>query len=117
MRVLLIMLAALSAAACGTEGDRNITQRRPPPIIISASGQKVCAIHEVPFKVAPGYGTEDYAPGSNVITCVHAIGEPADLERRNPNALPYTQSLRRDKLHTVPITVEYCPRCQNAVYW
>ena len=115
MRCFFLTLAVVSGAGCAAPPDQAITRDRPP-IVVSASGQKLCAIHGVPLKVRPGYGTENYAAGSDVIVLAHATGEPAELMRQNPNALPLTQTLYRDRLHTVPMTVEYCPRCQNAVY-
>lgn len=113
---LFLILALMSTAGCASTHDRE-TPRNRVTTIVSPAGQKLCAIHRVPLKVARGYGTENYAPGSDAIVLAHATGEPAELMGQNPNALSLTQSLQPDRLHTVPITVEYCQRCENAVHW
>ena len=117
MRLALAIMALCLSVGCTSEQQPvPVARGSQAAFVTTRAGQRVCAIHRVPLRASIAYGTKDYAPGSNTMIISDPIGERARRVQENPNALPDSESLRRDREHYVPISVTYCPVCQSIVY-
>jgi|ERR1700730_579177 len=107
---LLAIISAIAIAGC-------CSYLREHPVVISATGQKLCARHRIPLLTVHGYGVTDYAQGSErTLTLIHTFGPQFEREQCNPNYIPRNQSLKRSKDYPIPILVTYCPKCEDATW-
>jgi hypothetical protein len=99
------------------KGVRECAELRSHPTIKSGSGVVLCAKHRIPLLTVRGYGVQDYAPGPRrTITMIHTFGKQLEREQCNPNYIPRDKSLKRTKDYPVPVSVTYCPKCEEATW-
>jgi hypothetical protein len=99
------------------KGVRECAELRSHPTITSRSGVVSCAKHHIPLLTVRGYGVEDYAQGRHrTITLIHTFGKQLEREQCNPNYIPRDKSLKRSKDYPVPVSVTYCPKCEEATW-
>jgi hypothetical protein len=99
------------------KGVRECAELRSHPTITSRSGVVSCAKHRIPLVTVRGYGVPDYAPGPRrTITLIHTFGKQLEREECNPNYIPRDKSLKRTKDYPVPVSVTYCPKCEEATW-
>ena len=98
----------LAGCAVGRPQDcRTITSPAGQELRVrGSSAQWVCCLHHVPLITTRGYTA---TPGT--------IVDPDEVEYQAslklPNFLQAGWVLHRDKFYHVPVTVMYCPRCEE----
>jgi hypothetical protein len=98
-------------------GVRECAELRSHPTITSRIGVVSCAKHHIPLLTVRGYGVQDYARGRRrTITLIHTFGKQLEREQCNPNYIPRDKSLTRSKDYPVPVSVTYCPKCEEATW-
>jgi hypothetical protein len=99
------------------KGVRECAELRSHPTITSRSGGVSCAKHHIPLITVRGYGVRDYARGpQRIITLIHTFGKQLEREKCNPNYIPRDKSLKCTKDYPVPVSVTYCPKCEEATW-
>jgi hypothetical protein len=103
-----LCLIALFFTACETTYKEGAT-------ITSASGQRLCAKHQIPLVAlhafqAPTHGDKIYL--------VHQAGYPyyGIAEQYCPNHIPQHVSTSRGWILTEPTTIYYCPLCEKELW-
>jgi len=96
------MLSAVCLVGCRTTWREEET-------ITSPTGQRLCAKHKVPLIAVRGF-----EPPRGVFThdnmnrpFYNIVGE------HSPNHIPDYQTTRRSDLQRVPVTIRYCPLCEQ----
>jgi hypothetical protein len=82
------------------------TPWRGPAVILSPSGQRICAKHHVPLLIVGGFE----APADTLVDPNQAWFKIAACF---PNHIPEYQALHRDADNPVPVMITYCPICQT----
>jgi hypothetical protein len=103
-----LLLIAVLLAACETTHQEGAT-------VTSASGQRLCAKHQVPLVPlhawqAPTHGEKIYL--------VHEAGHPyyGVAEQYCPNHIPEHIAFRRQGIFQERTTVYYCPLCEKELW-
>ena len=100
---------AVALFGCATQMAKSPASEQPRVITLK-SGQQICAVHRVPLITVRAYRIEGWTEETPLEEYYRK------LEAQNPNRfLSLMYSRTRDKEHTVPTEVSYCPSCQAAM--
>ncbi len=65
-----------------------------------------CTIHKVKFIKSNAY--------THTFDCVFPFDEDIEIKKKYPNSIPPGYSLWEDEFHTISVSLEYCPKCEQA---
>jgi hypothetical protein len=100
-------VVALNACANSTA---TAPTSEAPTVITLESGKKICAVHHIPLVTVRAYRMKGWMEETRFEDYYRK------LEAENPNRFPSPVFSRtRDKEHTIPDEVSYCPSCQAAM--
>ena len=107
--LVLCWFAVVALNACANSTAKAPTSETPTVITLK-SGKQICAVHHIPLITVRAYrmkGWMEETPLENYYR---------KLEAENPNRFPSPVFSRtRDKEHTLPDELIYCPSCQAAM--
>jgi hypothetical protein len=102
MRASFLIAAIAMLPACAPSWQKQ-------PILVGASGARLCAKHHVPLITAAGYAAPPSFDGDYFNSRDYKMYRVAPF----PNRVPPLQSLKRTTLMTIPVKVTYCSQCQH----
>jgi hypothetical protein len=97
-----LALLGLLLISCGPTWEQQ-------PVIVTATGQRLCVAHHVPLVTVHGF----QAPADYVSPCAQDPNCKQYMILPVPNRIPDDQSLTRTPLCRIPAHITYCPKCQQ----